>query len=213
MAASIQRHSQVLQQIRLQSCHRLTSSTIHPILSSCRGLQHLEIIGGYPSRIAIALKDAGFGPATVGDVERLCLHIGSLQQLKFLDLRGAAVVVDTTYNNPPQEISYSKLTFPGLLRLGDASTGEPRYVSLLKDLKQLKTFQGSVWLNYVRVQERIVQAEVEWMYVNWPSLLLAGFLDYANQSALEERAYLRWLKERIPRLQFTKMVTPSTWSI
>ncbi|KAF9142317.1 hypothetical protein BGX30_002899 [Mortierella sp. GBA39] len=122
--------------------------------------------------------------------ERLCLHTGSLQQLKILDLRGAAAVVDTTYN-PPQEIDYSKLTFPGLLRLGDASTREPGYESLLKDLRQLKTFRGLVWLNYVRAQERIGQAKVEWMYENWPLLLLVEFLDYTNQSALEERAYLK----------------------
>ncbi|KAK3814857.1 MAG: hypothetical protein JOS17DRAFT_760366 [Linnemannia elongata] len=238
MAASIQRHSQVLQQIRLQGCHRLTSSTIHVILTSCRGLQHLEIVGGYPSRIAIALKDAGSDqdwvckdlqhlviyvnvasaysdsdPPQWALFERFCRHIGSLQRLTFLDLRGASVVFDTTNNNTPQEINYYKLTFPGLLSLGDASTGEPGYLSLLKDLKQLKTLQGSVWLNYMRPQERIGQAEVEWMYENWPSLLLVEFLDHTSQSALEERAYLKWLKERIPKLHFTKMIAPSTWSI
>ncbi|KAH7049555.1 hypothetical protein BKA57DRAFT_460307 [Linnemannia elongata] len=238
MAASIQRHSQTLQQIRLQGCHRLTSSTIHAILTSCRGLQHLEIAGGYPSRIAITLKDAGsatdwtckdlrhlaiyvnvasayldLDPPQWPMFERLCRHIGSLQRLTFLDLRGAAVAFDTTHNNPPQEINYSKLTFPGLLSLGDASTGEPGYLPLLKNLKQLKTFQGSIWLNYVRPQESIGQAEVEWMYENWHSLLLAEFLDHTSPAALEERAYLKWLKERMPQLQFTKMVAPSTWSI
>ncbi|KAF9148653.1 hypothetical protein BG015_009610 [Linnemannia schmuckeri] len=238
MVASIQRHDQVLQQIRLQGCHRLMSSTIHAILTSCRALQHLEVAGGYPSRIAISLKDAGSSKEWVckdlrhlaiyvdvnsihtgteqppwGLLERLYRHIGSLQQLTFLDLRGAAVIFDTAYINSTQEVNYLKLTFPGLLSLGDASTGEPGYLSLLKDLKRLKTLQGSVLLNNVRVQELIGQAEAEWIYENWPSLRLAEFVDLSCHSALEERPYLRWLKERIPRLQFTNMVAPSTWTI
>ncbi|KAF8948452.1 hypothetical protein BGZ47_004841 [Haplosporangium gracile] len=238
MAASIQRHGQVLQQIRLQGCHRLTSSTIHAILTSCWALQHLEVVGGYPSRIAISLKDAGSSMEWVCKdlrhlviyvdvnfihtgieqppwalLEKLYRHIGSLQQLAFLDLRGAAVIFDTTYVNSAQEVNYPKLTFPGLLSLGDASTGEPGYLSLLKDLKRLKTFQGSVWLDNVRVQEPIGQAEAEWIYENWPSLRLVEFLDFTNHSALKERPYLKWLKERIPRLQFTKMDRGSTESV
>lgn len=238
MTASIGRHGQVLQRIRLRGCHLLTSFTVHAILTSCQGLQHLEVIGMYPLRIAISLEDGGSSKEWVCKdlrhlvihvdvssistgseqpqwalLERLYRHIGSLQQLTFLDLRGAAVSHNITLNNPAQDVNYAKLTFPRLLSLGDASTGEPGYLPLLKELKRLKTFQGSIWLDYVRPQEAIGHAEMEWMYENWPSLRLIEFLDYTNQSALDERPYLKWLKERIPQLQFTKMVAPSTWSI
>jgi hypothetical protein len=236
MTASIQRHGQVLQQIQLRGCHRLTSFSIHTILTSCRGLQHLDVFGMNPSRIAISLKDGGsseewvckslrhlvihvdVSSTSTGSeqpqwalLERFYRHIGSLQQLTFLDLRGAAVIHDATYNNPAQEVDYAKLTFPGLLSLRDTRTGEPGYLSLLKDLKRLKTFQGSIWLNSVRSQEAIGHVEVEWIYENWPSLRLIEFLDYTSQLGLEERPYLRWLKERIPQLQFSKMVAPSIW--
>ncbi|KAF9544524.1 hypothetical protein EC957_011920 [Mortierella hygrophila] len=107
-------------------------------------LRHLMIYVHVPS----AYSDSD--PPQWAMFERLCLHTGSFQQLKFSDLRGATVVVDTTYNNPPQEIDYSKLTFPGLLTLGDTSTREPGYVSLLKDLKQLKTLRGS--FSYLNTQ-------------------------------------------------------------
>ncbi|KAG0290311.1 hypothetical protein BGZ96_006180 [Linnemannia gamsii] len=238
MTASIERHGQDLQRIRLRGCYRLTSFTVHTILTSCQGLQHLEVVGMYHLRIVISLEDGGSSKEWVCKdlrhlvihvnvsststgpeqpqwalLERLYRHIGSLQQLTFLDLRGAAVNHDITLSNPAMEVNSSKLTFPGLLSLGSASTGEPGYLPLLKELKQLKTFQGSIWLDNVRPQEAIGQAEMEWMYENWPSLRLIEFLDYTSQSALDERPYLKWLKERIPQLQFTKMVASSTWSI
>ncbi|KAF9087691.1 hypothetical protein BGX23_007937 [Mortierella sp. AD031] len=234
MALSIQRHCQVLQEIRLQGCHHLMSSTIQAILTSCLALRRFEVAGSYPTRIAISLEDAAAAkewvckdirhlviyvqiPSAYTDtqqpqwnfLERLYRHIGSLRELEFLNLRGAAVNVDVS-NGKEEEVSYERLAFPGLLSLGDMSTGEPGYLSLLEGLKRLKTLQGSVGLEHARSQEPIGQAEVEWVHDNWPSLRLAEFLLQSHSSALERYPHLKWLQQKKPDLKFSKPVVPSS---
>ncbi|KAG0379793.1 hypothetical protein BGX24_011652 [Mortierella sp. AD032] len=232
MAASIQRHCQVLQRVKLEGCHYLASSTIHTILTSCRELRYLEINGLYPNDIALSLEDAGSAkewvctklrhwemyvsvPSTSTDskplpwdlLEQFYRHLGSLHELEFLSLKGAGY---HSYRSADGEIKegsseYDRLSFPGLFSLGDPATGEPGFLSLFKDLNRLTTFQGSLLWEYVREEESRGQKEMEWLVEHWPLLKSYEIMRYDSRPFIwNDYPYLKWLEEQMPRLVFCK---------
>ncbi|KAG0272506.1 hypothetical protein BGZ95_011743 [Linnemannia exigua] len=232
MSASIRRHCEVLQRIKLCGCHRLESSTIHTILISCRGLRYLVINGYYPNKIALSLEDAGSAkewvctklrhweiyvgvPSTSTDskplpwdlLEQFYRHLGSLHELEFLSLKGTG---NSSYKSADGEIKektieYDRLSFPGLFSLGDPATGEPGFLSFLKNLSQLTTFQGSLLWKCVREEEPRGQKEMEWLVEHWPLLKVYEITRYDSLPLIRnDFPYLKWLEEQMPQLMAQK---------
>ncbi|KAF9130992.1 hypothetical protein BGW39_002404 [Mortierella sp. 14UC] len=232
MAASIQRHCKVLQSIKLRGCHYIKSSTIHTIFTSCRELRHLEIEGTYPNRTAMSLEDAGSAkewvctklrhlvlyvtvPSISTSVEQLpwdllegfYRHLGSLHELEFLNLKGASYRLRTLEDGQVvrSDAEYDRLTFPGLFSLGDPSIGEPGFLSLLKDLNRLTTFQGSLLWCSMRAEEPRGQKEMEWVVKHWPMLKIYEIMDYSHIDMAEDKfPYLTTLREQMPQLKISK---------
>ncbi|KAF9130991.1 hypothetical protein BGW39_002403 [Mortierella sp. 14UC] len=232
MMSLIEGHSQVLQKIKLRGCERMGSLTIHTILTSCPELRYLDISGHYSNRIAMSLEDAGSAkkwvckklrhlaicvtvPPTSTSLEqqpwdlleRFYRHLGSLHELEFLDLKGAGCRTYTGEDGQDveREAEYNRLSFPGLFSLGDSSTGEPGYLSLLKDLKRLTTFQGSLSWHNAREGEPRGQKEMEWVVEHWPLLKMFEIIEHFNLRYAEySYPYVRWLCEQMPQLKFCK---------
>ncbi|KAG0379791.1 hypothetical protein BGX24_011650 [Mortierella sp. AD032] len=246
MTALFKRHCQVLQKIEIGDSDRMESSTIHVILTSCRELRHLEIYGSNSNKIALSLEDAGSGkewvckklrhlvicvkvpPTSIESkqlpwdlLEQFYRHIGSLHELEFLDLRGAGYHHYTAEDSEIEKIviEYDELTFPGLFSLGDITTGEPGFLSLLKDLKRLTTFRGSLSWYHSREGEPRGQKEMEWLVEHWPQLKIYEIIDYfcvdtvdcqgSYMKWLQNQPYIKWLQKQMPQLELSQQYVPT----
>ncbi|KAG0290611.1 hypothetical protein BGZ97_006133 [Linnemannia gamsii] len=73
-------------------------------------------------------------------------------------------------------------SFPGLLSLGDKSSGRPGYLSWLSGLTNLRELRGHVQATTSETSRTPGQRELEWMMEHWPSLkvieLLPAFDEY-----------------------------------
>jgi hypothetical protein len=73
-------------------------------------------------------------------------------------------------------------SFPGLLSLGDETTGRPGYLSWLGGLTKLKQLRGHVQTTTTETTKTVGQRELEWMVQHWPQLEVVELLP-----ALEDR--------------------------
>ncbi|KAF9901869.1 hypothetical protein EC991_005603 [Linnemannia zychae] len=226
------RHSEVLQKLRLRGCGSMESSAIHIVLTSCRELRYLEIESHSPNQVAMSMEDAGSAKEWVckklryltlcvavpptsmgleklpwGPLEQFYRHLGTLHELEFLDLKGVGYYPYTREDGRVEdaEIEYDRLSFPGLLSLGDPNIGEPGYLSLLKDLRRLTSFQGSLSWQSMRNEEPRGRREMEWVVEHWPSLKMFEIMHHLHRYGAEHRyPYLGWLCEQMPQLVLCK---------
>ncbi|KAK3807992.1 MAG: hypothetical protein JOS17DRAFT_766515 [Linnemannia elongata] len=67
-------------------------------------------------------------------------------------------------------------SFPGLLSLGDETTGRPGYLSWLGRLTKLRELRGSVQATTTETSKTIGRKELEWMLEHWPKLEVVELL-------------------------------------
>ncbi|KAF9150316.1 hypothetical protein BG015_007887 [Linnemannia schmuckeri] len=61
-------------------------------------------------------------------------------------------------------------SFPGLLSLGDETTGRPGYLSWLSGWKKLRELRGHVQATTTETSKTLGRKELEWMLEHWPKL-------------------------------------------
>ncbi|KAH7054990.1 LOW QUALITY PROTEIN: hypothetical protein BKA57DRAFT_452719 [Linnemannia elongata] len=124
-----------------------------------------------------------------GQLERLYERIGSLTQLRILNLR-------VFYFDPTGVRALSKFyrrnSFPGLLSLGDVASGRPGYLHQLAGLKKLRKLEGSVSADTAETWVTMGKAEAVWMKENWCELEFAALF----RSRDRMRKPFRWLEEQ-----------------
>ncbi|KAK5809342.1 hypothetical protein F5H01DRAFT_415375 [Linnemannia elongata] len=124
-----------------------------------------------------------------GQLERLYERIGSLTQLRILNLR--VFYFDPTGVRAPSKF-YRRNSFPGLLSLGDVASGRPGYLRQLAGLKKLRKLEGSVSADTAETWVTIGKSEAVWMKVNWCELEFAALF----RSRDRMRKPFRWLEEQ-----------------
>ncbi|KAK3837799.1 MAG: hypothetical protein JOS17DRAFT_731881 [Linnemannia elongata] len=174
LGVTVTRHSTTLRRIVLRESIRLQSNGIREILTGCRALEHLEILGMRHSRLAITLADATRAPwvcsnlkylglaVNLGDYNRLQAgwegeqkrwtaletfyrNLGTLTKLEILDLKSVAVRVNPTGNE--FDLTPESRVFPRMLILEDKAINKRGYLMMLGGLKELRELRGSVRLD------------------------------------------------------------------
>ncbi|KAF9098247.1 hypothetical protein BGX23_006663 [Mortierella sp. AD031] len=115
----------------------------------------------------------------LGLLERFYQQIGTLTELRHLDLRAAAYYYD------------KEEPFPALLSLGDEESGRPGHLELLGGLTKLEELCGSVDTNNEETTVTMGWKEARWMASHWPALKLADFVD----SEKELREPFEWFRK------------------
>ncbi|KAK3836794.1 MAG: hypothetical protein J3R72DRAFT_450150 [Linnemannia gamsii] len=167
---------------------------------SCTNLQQLKLcISGcelpcdpeldpYYSRPApIALTKAE--EQQFSRLERLYYQIGRLSELQRLELTMVRIDEQGQVMNTPWD---QLLSLPGLLTLGDDSTGRPGYLNHLAGLTKLRKLLGSVRADAKDTADSVGWNEARWMDKHWPHLICAS-LFWADAVATEP---FQWLKNQ-----------------
>lgn len=140
-------------------------------------------------------------------LERLYTQLGELVELEKLDLEAHVlnfphiIVSNITY-------IYRYTTFPGLMSLGDPSTGRPGFLHLLGGLRKLKELKGSVHGGTEETVVTMGQREVEWIVENLVSLNLADFCcryPIVNKET-ENFPWFKWLRSQRPNLALSSLL-------
>ncbi|KAG9071832.1 hypothetical protein KI688_006048 [Linnemannia hyalina] len=104
-------------------------------------------------------------------------QIGSLTELRVLDLRSAASIHIPTEvdSNHMQEIAFEEDCLPGMLILEDPSK-RLGYLSKLAGLTKLRELRGSIVWKHMADEGRMGEQEVDWFVEHLPALTVAHFL-------------------------------------
>ncbi|KAG0380775.1 hypothetical protein BGX24_005156 [Mortierella sp. AD032] len=174
LVLTVTSHSESLRRIVFQEAIRLQSNGIQEILTSCRGLNHLEISGVRHSRLAITLSDAIAAPWVCSSLKYLGLSVdlgvynvpqtgeddetkrwialetfyrqlGTLTKLEILDLKSVGIRVNLVETEI--DLSIESKVFPRLLILENKATDRRGYLSMLAGLRELRELRGSVRLD------------------------------------------------------------------
>ncbi|KAG9064710.1 hypothetical protein KI688_002969 [Linnemannia hyalina] len=141
-------------------------------------------------------------------LERFYTQLGELVQLEKLDL-GAHVQRFPRVIDPRKTSIYRRVTFPGLMSLGDPSTGRPGFLHRLGGLRKLKELKGSVHGGMEETVVTMGQKEVEWIVANLVSLEQADFCcrhPMVNKDT-ENFPWFKWLKSQRPNLTLSSLLS------
>ncbi|KAG0219574.1 hypothetical protein BGX33_002121 [Mortierella sp. NVP41] len=117
--------------------------------------------------------------------KRLYEQIGTLKELRCLDLRG---FVESRTKHPH---NYNA-TLPAMLSLGDQSSGRPGFLSLLGGLNKLEELRRSVYVSSEEGKATMGWPEARWMQEHWPKPRIAEFF-FNDEEPTEP---FKWLKDR-----------------
>ncbi|KAK3846568.1 MAG: hypothetical protein J3R72DRAFT_242946 [Linnemannia gamsii] len=174
LVLTVTSHSESLRRIVFQEAIRLQSNGIQEILTSCRGLNHLEISGVRHSQLAITLSDAIAAPWACPNLKYLGLSVdlgvynvpqtgeddetkrwialetfyrqlGTLTKLEILDLKSVGIRVNLVETEI--DLSIESKVFPRLLILENKATDRRGYLTMLAGLRELRELRGSVRLD------------------------------------------------------------------
>ncbi|KAF9134123.1 hypothetical protein BGW39_008038 [Mortierella sp. 14UC] len=122
-------------------------------------------------------------------LERLYYQIGRLIELQRLELTMVRIDDQGQVKNTPWD---QPLSLPGLLTLGDDSTGRPGYLNHLAGLTKLRKLLGSVRADAKETTGSVGWNEARWMDKHWPQLVSARMF-WADALATEP---FQWLKSQ-----------------
>jgi hypothetical protein len=142
------------------------------------------------------------------ELEKLYRNIGSLTKLEKLTLyakpippaNAPADAIDGSACPEDWWIRYRYFTFPGLLSLGDAKSGRPGYLHLLKNLTNLQELMGSVSIDAKETIKTVRWDEIEFMDKHFPKLMKTEFLQF-GKATVEGTSWhepIAWLLRRRP---------------
>ncbi|KAF9142646.1 hypothetical protein BG015_000714 [Linnemannia schmuckeri] len=139
---------------------------------------------------------------------RFYAQIGSLTQLRVLDLRSAASIHAPSEVDPDhmREIAFEETCLPGMLILEDLTKERLGYLSKLAGLTQLQELRGSIVWEFMPEDGRMSEREVDWLVDHLPVLSVAHFLpkgyEYPEEGAEEDEVpeVLQVLQSRRPGL-------------
>ncbi|KAF9924078.1 hypothetical protein FBU30_005918 [Linnemannia zychae] len=120
-------------------------------------------------------------------LETFYIQIGGLTELEELNLH-------TMWGSRPNLQGSGRLrrtygSFPGMLSLGNKTTGRPGFLHCLNQLKKLRVLRGSVYADTDETLVTMGMPEAIWMLENWPSLEQAEFFP----SGTEPTQPFRWM--------------------
>ncbi|KAG0281011.1 hypothetical protein BGZ95_007381 [Linnemannia exigua] len=122
-------------------------------------------------------------------LERLYYQIGRLSELQRLELLMVRIDEQGQVKNTPWD---QPLSLPGLLTLGDESTGRPGYLNHLAGLAKLRKLLGSVRADAKDTAGSVGWNEARWMDKHWPRLVCARMF-WTDALATEP---FQWLKNQ-----------------
>lgn len=140
-------------------------------------------------------------------LERFYTQLGELVQLEKLDLEAHVQCFPRVIVSSITSI-YRYATFPGLMSLGDPSTGRPGFLHLLGGLRKLKWLKGSVHGGTEETAVTMGQKEVEWIVANLVSLNQADFCcrhPMVNKET-ENFPWFKWLRSQRPNLALSSLL-------
>ncbi|KAF9123362.1 hypothetical protein BGX30_001491 [Mortierella sp. GBA39] len=134
-------------------------------------------------------------------------QIGSLTELRVLDLRSAASIHAPSEVAPHhmQEVPFEENCLPGMLVLGDPFT-RLGYLSELAGLTKLQELRGSIVWKHMAEEARMGEREVDWFAHHLPALSVAHFLpkgyNFSEKRVLkgEVPEVMQLLQTRCPNL-------------
>ncbi|KAF8936184.1 hypothetical protein BGZ47_009624 [Haplosporangium gracile] len=129
-------------------------------------------------------------------------QIGSLTELRILDLRSAASIHTPSEVDPDhmKEIAFEENCLPGMLVLEDLTKERLGYLSKLAGLTQLQELRGSIVWKRMPEDGRMGEREVEWLVAHLPVLSVAHFLPKGYKYS-EERVEANEVPEVLQALQ------------
>lgn len=168
-----------------QSGHRISLEDAIEFPWTCTRMKQLMLTVGVPEEPLhrhSGVKPYYFRPAPTtlstaekeqfAQLETLYRQIGTLKDVERLDL-GAVFLDSEGQALPIADVGF--YTFPGILSLGDSTTGRPGYLHHLAGLKRMRWLLGSVSAITDEARKTVGRVEVEWMHENWPALQMAAF--------------------------------------
>ncbi|KAF9146090.1 hypothetical protein BGX30_004370 [Mortierella sp. GBA39] len=141
--------------------------------------------------------------------ERFYTQLGELVQLEKLDLEAYVKGFPRVFFSR-RTPKYRYGTFPGLMSLGDPSTGRPGFLHRLGGLRKLKELKGSVHGGMEETAVTMGQKEVEWIVANLVSLKRADFCcphPMANKETVNF-PWFKWLRSQRPDLALSSLLRP-----
>ncbi|KAF9549200.1 hypothetical protein EC957_004500 [Mortierella hygrophila] len=141
-------------------------------------------------------------------LELFYTQIGKLVHPEKLDLEAHVQRFSHVFV-PRTTFIYRLPAFPGLMSLGDRSTGRPGFLDRLGGLRKLKELKGSVHGGMEETVVTMGQKEVEWIVANLVSLERADFCceqPMVNKET-ETFPWFKWLKSQRPNLALSSLLS------
>ncbi|KAF9094225.1 hypothetical protein BGX29_009609 [Mortierella sp. GBA35] len=141
-------------------------------------------------------------PPWKNEPEAFFLRIGSLTDLRTLDLRVAAEWSDQ--NGHWSQNTYKVKTIPGMLVLEDQAAGRIGWLQLLAGLGNLEELRGSFNLDTMLHGFEFRQREADWIVTHWPRLGFIEFYTLKEGTQVDIPPAVQTLQERLPKLKVVK---------
>ncbi|KAK3841308.1 MAG: hypothetical protein J3R72DRAFT_445851, partial [Linnemannia gamsii] len=125
-------------------------------------------------------------------LEELYRRLGTLVELTHLTLEMVAVDAEEEWFvvDADDDFFVEEPNFPALMSLGDVKTGRPGYLTLLKDLKKLEFFSGSIGGDTTEFLMTVSLEECSWVLTHWPKISCIKCFD----TKADVRNAFEWLR-------------------